>query len=136
MAGTWRIGAVEYLNSKPLIHELERLLPTAMLVLDLPSRLADELAAGRLDVALIPVVEFLRGPGYRMLPGIAIASRGAVLSVNVFSRVPWPEIRTLALDVGSTSLGAVAIDAAGAVRARAGRPNPAHRRGLAAGRAE
>ena len=96
-----RIGAVEYLNTKPLIHELDRLLPSAELVLDLPSRLADELAAGRLDVALIPVVEYFRGAGYRMVPGLGIASRGPVLSVTLFSRVPWPQVRSLALDVGS-----------------------------------
>lgn len=101
MANVLRVGAVEYLNSKPLIHELDRLLPAAKLVLDLPSRLADDLAAGRLDVALIPVVEFFRGAGYRMVPELGIASRGPVLSVTLFSRVPWPEIRSLALDVGS-----------------------------------
>ena len=49
-----RIGAVSYLNSKPLIEGLDLLAPEAELVLDYPSRLADELAAGRLDVALIP----------------------------------------------------------------------------------
>ena len=54
------IGAVEYLNTKPLICDLERLAPDADLVLDLPSRLADRLAAGELDVALIPVIEYFR----------------------------------------------------------------------------
>ena len=42
-----RIGAVNYLNSKPLIEglgdELARLAPSAELVLDYPSRLADDL---------------------------------------------------------------------------------------------
>ena len=60
---TWRIGAVSYLNTKPLIYGLGEHLPGAELVLDLPSRLADRLAAGELDVALIPSVEFLRGRG-------------------------------------------------------------------------
>jgi len=53
---TLRIGAVNYLNTKPLIHGLAELAPRAKLVLDLPSRLADGLAAGRLDVALIPSI--------------------------------------------------------------------------------
>src|SRR5688572_23410977 len=35
-----RIGAVSYLNSKPLIHDLAELAPDADLVLDYPSRLA------------------------------------------------------------------------------------------------
>src|SRR5437016_5001467 len=48
-----RIGAVAYLNTKPLIHDLAELAPKAELVLDVPSRLADLLSQGRLDVLLI-----------------------------------------------------------------------------------
>lgn len=102
-----RIGAVEYLNTKPLIYGLEALAPSAQLLLDLPSRLADRLAAGELDVALIPVIEFLRGRNYTYLPNLAIACRGPVLSVTVFSKKPWPEIRTLALDEGSRTSAAL-----------------------------
>ena len=53
-----RIGAVSYLNTKPLIHDLDRLAPDAELILDYPSRLADRLKAGALDVALVPIVEY------------------------------------------------------------------------------
>lgn len=101
MAKTVRIGAVEYLNSKPLVYELTRLAPHAEVSYDLPSRLANQLAAGELDVALVPVVEYFRGVDYRIVPDLAIASRGPVLSVTVFSKVPWQEIGTLALDEGS-----------------------------------
>ncbi len=52
-----RVGAVNYLNTKPLIYGWDRIAPQAELVLDYPSRLADDLAAGRLDVALIPSIE-------------------------------------------------------------------------------
>src|SRR5262249_9098860 len=48
-----RIGAVEYLNTKPLICDLDLLAPDAELRLETPSRLAVELAEDRLDVALI-----------------------------------------------------------------------------------
>lgn len=102
-----RIGAVEYLNSKPLICGLERLAPAARLLLDLPSRLADRLAAGELDVALIPVVEYFRGPGYGLVPDLAIGCRGPVLSVTVFSNKPWPDISSLALDEGSRTSAAL-----------------------------
>src|SRR5579871_5293033 len=84
-----RIGAVNYLNTKPLICDLGELAPEAELVLDLPSRLADRLAAGTLDVALIPVIEYFRAGTYAVVPDIAIASRGPVLSVTLFSKVPW-----------------------------------------------
>ena len=102
-----RIGAVNYLNTKPLIYELEKLAPSASLELDLPSRLADRLAKGELDVALIPVIEFFRAGDYRIVPDISIASDGAVLSVTLFSKQPWPTIRRLALDEGSRTSAAL-----------------------------
>jgi chorismate dehydratase len=102
-----RIGAVNYLNTKPLIYNLERLAPKAWLSLDLPSRLADRLAEGKLDVALIPVIEYFRGDGYSIIPSIAIATRGPALSVTLFSRVPWAEIRRVALDEGSRTSSAL-----------------------------
>ncbi|MFO0809457.1 MAG: MqnA/MqnD/SBP family protein [Gemmataceae bacterium] len=71
-----RVGAVNYLNTKPLIHDLEVLAPQADLSLAVPSRLADQLAAGELDVGLIPVIEYFRASNYRYVPGVAIASKG------------------------------------------------------------
>jgi chorismate dehydratase len=103
-----RVGAVNYLNTRPLICDLEELAPQAELVLDLPSRLADSLATGDLDVALIPVIEYFRAGTYSIVPGISIASQGPVLSVTLFSRVPWKEVRRVALDVGSRSSSALA----------------------------
>lgn len=103
-----RIGAVEYLNTKPLIHELESLAPEAELVLDLPSRLADRLARGELDVALIPVIEYFRAGTYSVVPRISIASDGPVLSVTLFSRSPLSRVRRLALDVGSRTSACLA----------------------------
>jgi chorismate dehydratase len=102
-----RVGAVNYLNTKPLIHDLETLAPEAELILDFPSRLADQLANGQLDVALIPVIEYFRGGSYTIVPDIAIASRGPVLSVTLFSRVPWAGIRRVALDEGSRTSAAL-----------------------------
>jgi chorismate dehydratase len=102
-----RIGAVEYLNTKPLICDLDLLAPEAELILDLPSRLADDLASGQLDVALIPVIEYFRAGNYTLVPNIAIGSRGPVLSVTLFSRVPVAEIRSLALDEGSRTSAAL-----------------------------
>lgn len=102
-----RVGAVNYLNTKPLIHELETLAPNIDLTLDVPSRLADQLAEGTLDVALIPVIEYFRSGRYSIVPDVSIASRGPVLSVTLFSRVPWSGIRRVALDVGSRTSAAL-----------------------------
>jgi chorismate dehydratase len=107
MTSRVRIGAVAYLNSKPLIFDLEHLAPQAELVLDLPSRLATLLDQGALDVALIPVIEYFRSGTYRIVPDIAIASAGPVLSVTLFSRVPWTQIRRVALDEGSRTSAAL-----------------------------
>jgi chorismate dehydratase len=107
MPTTIRVGAVNYLNSKPLIERLTDFAPNIELSLDLPSRLADRMAAGELDVGLIPVVEFFRGDGYTFIPNIAIASRGPVLSVTLFSRMPWAAIRSVALDEGSRTSAAL-----------------------------
>src|SRR5262245_26508593 len=103
-----RIGAVSYLNTKPLIHGLETLAPDAELVLDYPSRLADGLECGELDVALIPIIEYFRAGSYSIIPNISISSHGPVLSVTLFSRTPWKEIRRLALDEGSRTSAALA----------------------------
>lgn len=105
-----RVGAVNYLNTKPLIYGFEQLVPGAELILDLPSRLADRLAAGDLDVALIPSIEFFQNPQYTIVSNACIGCRGPVLSVKLFSRVDPAAIQTLALDEGSrTSVALVRI---------------------------
>lgn len=105
-----RIGAVSYLNTRPLIFGLpQRLQRLGNLSLNLPSRLADELATGTLDVALIPSIEFFRGAwrGYEIVSDAAIACRGPVWSVRLLSRVPVSQIETLALDIGSRTSAAL-----------------------------
>lgn len=102
-----RVGAVSYLNTKPLIYGLGEFAPEVELVLDYPSKLADSLKAGRLDVALIPSIEFFQDPTYTIVSDACIGCRGPVLSVKLFSRVPLEEIRTLALDEGSRTSAAL-----------------------------
>lgn len=102
-----RIGAVNYLNSKPLVCGLESLAPNARLTYDLPSRLADSLAAGRLDVALVPVVEYFRTRGQRIVSDACVACQGPVLSVKLHFRVPPQKVRRVALDEGSRTSAAL-----------------------------
>ena len=103
-----RVGAVNYLNARPLVEGLTEFAPQIDLSFALPSRLADRLARGEIDVGLIPVIELFRAGTYTVVPDVAIASRGPVLSVTLFSRVPWPEVRTVALDEGSRTSAALA----------------------------
>ncbi len=102
-----RVGAVNYLNTKPLIEDLTLLSPHIDLSLEVPSQLAERLSNGDLDVALIPVIEYFRARNYSIIPDIAIVSRGPVLSVTLFSRLPWRNIRSVALDVGSRTSAAL-----------------------------
>lgn len=96
-----RVGAVSYLNSKPLIEDLEELAENAELMLDYPSLLADDLAAGRIDVGLIPSIEVIRSSEYEIISNACVATQGPVLSVKMYSRVPLGQIKRLALDMGS-----------------------------------
>ncbi len=105
--GKTRIGAVSYLNTKPLVYDLDQLAPEIEVIYDLPSRLADDLASGDLDVALIPSVEFLQDPDYMIVSDACIGCRGPVLSVKLLSRVPIAEISSLALDEGSRTSAAL-----------------------------
>jgi chorismate dehydratase len=102
-----RVGAVTYLNTKPLVFRLEQFAPQAELSFNLPSRLADDLAADRLDVALIPSIEYFQNSNYKIISDACIACRGPVLSVKLFCRVPVREIRSLALDEGSRTSAAL-----------------------------
>jgi chorismate dehydratase len=95
-----RLGAVSYLNTKPLVEGLERRPDLFSVRFDVPAQCAALLHEGRIDVGLIPAIEYLRGD-YRMVPDVAIGSDGPVASVVVFSRVPTDRIATLALDISS-----------------------------------
>ncbi|MBX3443811.1 MAG: menaquinone biosynthesis protein [Planctomyces sp.] len=103
-----RIGAVTYLNSKPLIEGLADFASEASLILDYPSRLADGLARGQLDVALVPSIESVADPDYEIVSDACVAARGPVLSVKLYFRTAPARVRTLALDEGSRTSAALA----------------------------
>lgn len=106
-----RFGAVTYLNSKPLIEDLATRLAPASLSLDYPSHLAGDLAAGRLDVALVPSFSALRGLVERrawLLSDACVAAHGPVRSVKLLCRTDPGDIRTLALDEGSRTSATLA----------------------------
>lgn len=103
-----RVGAVSYLNSKPLIHGLaDDLAGIGQLSTDLPSRLADQIKAGSLDVGLIPAFEYLKTPGLRLVSSSAIVSRGPVWSVRLFFRKEPSRVKRIALDEGSRTSAAL-----------------------------
>jgi chorismate dehydratase len=107
-AGTVRLGAVGYLNARPHVFGLEGMARFTVRF-DVPSRCAELLHAGAVDVGLIPSVEYLNGD-YRIVPDVAIASRGPVASVALFTSRPIGEVRSIALDTSSrTSVALVQV---------------------------
>ena len=95
-----RLGAVSYLNTKPLVHGLEARPDLFTVRFDVPAVCASLLHEGGVDLGLIPAIEYLRGD-YAIVPDLAIGSDGPVLSVAIFSTVPIEQVRTLALDLSS-----------------------------------
>jgi chorismate dehydratase len=96
-----RLGAVGYLNARPLVYGLEHH-PRFDLRYDIPSECARLLHAHSIDVGLIPSIEYLRGPQeYAFVPGPAVTSRGPVASVAIYTRVDPKDIRSIAMDTSS-----------------------------------
>jgi chorismate dehydratase len=104
---TLQIGSVSFLNARPLIWGLEEV-EGLQLNLDVPSRLLDGMLAGRFHVALLPVIDYQRMPGLRLLTSGGIGSDGPTLTVRIFSPVPIEQITTLACDTDSHTSVALA----------------------------
>lgn len=102
-----RLGAVEYLNARPLVYGLERFASRFEIRFDVPARCAELLHGGQVDVGLVPSIEYLRGGPYVGVPGVAIGSDGPVASVAVFSRAPIERVRSVALDASSRTSAAL-----------------------------
>jgi chorismate dehydratase len=94
-----RLGAVSYLNTRPLVYDLDRDSRFSVRF-DVPAQCAALLHANEVDLGLIPSIEYV-GHDYRIVPGISIASDGPVASVALFSKVRTKDIRSIALDTSS-----------------------------------
>jgi chorismate dehydratase len=98
----YRIGAVGYLNTTPLVwgmlHGPQR--EAVELSLSPPAVCAEQVESGATMIGLVPVAEIAR-QGLEILPGLGISCLGPVRSILLFSRVPWRQIRTLAADASS-----------------------------------
>jgi chorismate dehydratase len=100
----FRIGSVSYLNAKPLIFGLENQKDLS-LILDVPSKLLPGLRDQRFDIALLPVIDYQRLEGLKIVPSGGIGCDGPTLTVRLFSAVPLDKIATLHADTDShTSL--------------------------------
>jgi chorismate dehydratase len=107
-----RVGHIQFLNCLPIYWGLVRAgtLLDVELTKDTPDRLNDLLVTGELDIGPISLVEYLRNADdLVLLPGIAIGSDGAVLSVNLVSQVPLSSLDGSRVALGSTSRTSVLL---------------------------
>jgi len=98
-----RIGAVSYLNTKPLLFGLAHssLDKDIELTLDYPAAIAQGLQNGKLDIGLVPVAIIPTLPEYHLVSDYCIGCDGPVASVCIFSDVPLEEAETVLLDYQS-----------------------------------
>ena len=102
-----RLGAVGYLNARPLVYGLDAV-PRFHVRYDVPSECARLLHDDAIDVGLIPSIEYLRGGPYRIVPDLAFVSRGPVASVELYSKKPIADVRSIAMDTSSRTSVALA----------------------------
>ena len=102
-----RLGAVSYLNVRPLVHGLDARPDLVSIRFDVPSRCAGLLDEGAIDLGMVPSITHLNRPGDRIVPGVCIGSDGPVASVAIFTRRPIRQVRTLALDTSSRTSAAL-----------------------------
>lgn len=97
------MGAVSYLNSKPLIHGFEqgRMKDEIDLIIDYPANIAAMLVDDRIDVGLVPVAVIPSLPEHYIISDYCIGCDGEVASVCLFSEVPLDQVETVLLDYQS-----------------------------------
>lgn len=105
-----RIGAVSYLNTKPLVYGLERgdIRAQIELTTDYPAKVAGALIDGSIDIGLVPVAVFDKIPHAHIIGDVCIACDGPVDSVAIFSEQPLESINTIMLDYQSRTSVALA----------------------------
>ena len=99
----WRIGAVSYLNTRPLLLgiEQESFLKSIDLVKSYPANIAQDLLSGKIDIGLVPVAIIPQLTHPHIISNYVIGTNGAVASVALFSQVPIDEIKSIYLDYQS-----------------------------------
>jgi chorismate dehydratase len=99
----WRIGAVSYLNTRPLLLgiEQESFLNSIDLVKSYPANIAQDLLSGKIDIGLVPVAILPQLSDPHIVSNYVIGANGAVASVALFSEVPIDEIKSIYLDYQS-----------------------------------
>ena len=100
-----KVGAVSYLNTKPLVYGFEQgmMKESVDLIIDYPSKIASMLLENTIDVGLVPVAIIPKMEEHHIISDYCIGSDGEVASVCLFSEVPLEKIKRVLLDYQSRS---------------------------------
>jgi chorismate dehydratase len=111
--GRLRVSAISFLNTAPLMWDFEhgdtaaRLRENFDVSYTVPSRCADELKSGAADIGIIPAAAYTTIPDLVIIPDVAIASKNAVRSILLISKVSLEKIRSVAVDDSSRTSAAL-----------------------------
>jgi chorismate dehydratase len=90
-----RLGRISYVNMAPVFHRLTHEVEE---VVGVPTELNRLLLDGQIDLAPISSIEYARhASSLVILPRVCVSSEGAVDSIQIVSRTPFPQIRKLAV---------------------------------------
>ncbi len=98
------LSLVSYLNTKPLIYGLEKNLVKHdfQLQKDVPSVCARRLLDGDVQLGIVPSIEYARArAGLKIVPGLSIASKNLVNSVELFFKKDLKDLNAVAVDTSS-----------------------------------
>lgn len=98
---TYRVGAISYFNTRPLIYQLDQHRQVELTRV-VPAELARAINSQAVHTGLVPSIDYqIAGADWLILPVAAIASFGSVLTIRIFSQIPLERIRSLACDPDS-----------------------------------
>ena len=90
-----RLGRISYVNMAPVFYRLDADVDE---VQGVPTELNERLLNGELDLAPISSIEYARhADRLRLLPRLCVSSEGAVESIQLVSRTPLEQVRTIAV---------------------------------------
>jgi chorismate dehydratase len=90
-----RLGRISYANMAPVFFRVDAEYEE---ITGVPTELNRRLLAGELDIAPISSIEYARNAAIlRLLPRLCVSSEGAVDSIQLVSKVPLAEIRSIGI---------------------------------------
>jgi chorismate dehydratase len=90
-----RLGRISYVNMAPVFYRLEADVEE---ITGVPTELSRMLLAGEIDIAPIPSIEYARNADrLRILPRVCVSSEGAIDSIQLVTRMPFGQVRSVAV---------------------------------------